>query len=215
MTRIHLHIGMDAAGTARLQQVMADKREQMLAKGLLFPRTAGARNHTRLFMAVTDPDNVDALRVSRGFADPVKQAALRAELCADLARDIATHQPRAVILSAHQLGTALARPSELERLRAMLAPLCTDIRIIAHVDAPSHMLARHYAAQVMIGRTGSGTRAGGAGLVGRRVGAGGVLHAQNRPLCRDPGTAVLAGLRAARRALGRGVRRRCRDVAPL
>ena len=155
MTRIHLHIGMDAAGTARLQQVMADKREQMLAKGLLFPRTAGARNHTRLFMAVTDPDNVDALRVSRGFADPVKQAALRAELCADLARDIATHQPRAVILSAHQLGTALARPSELERLRAMLAPLCTDIRIIAHVDAPSHMLARHYAAQVMIGRTGS------------------------------------------------------------
>jgi len=32
---------------------MADKREQMLAKGILFPRRAGwPRNHTRLFMAV-------------------------------------------------------------------------------------------------------------------------------------------------------------------
>lgn len=155
MTRIYLHIGLEAAGTARLQQVMADKREQMLAKGVLFPRAAGPRNHTRLYMAVTDPDHVDALRLARGYADPVKQAGLRAELSADLARDIATHQPRTVILAAYQLGTALSRPSELERLRAMLAPLCTDIRIIAHVDAPSQMLARHYAAQVMIGRTSS------------------------------------------------------------
>ena len=153
MTVIHLHIGLDSQATARLQSVMADKREQMLSKGILFPRAAGARNHTRLFMAVTDPDHVDALRFNRGHADPVRQAGLRAELATTLARDIATHQPRAVILSASHLGQSLARRSELERLRDLLAPLCDEIRLHAHVDAPARMLARHYAAQVMEGRS--------------------------------------------------------------
>ncbi|MFD1193644.1 glycosyltransferase family 2 protein [Seohaeicola saemankumensis] len=153
MTRIHLHIGLDAPATARLQAVLADKREQLLSKGILFPRAAGARNHTRLFMAVTDPDHVDALRFNRGHADPVRQAALRAELATTLARDIATHQPRAVILSASHLGQSLARRSELERLRDLLAPLGDDIRLHAHVDTPARMLAHHYAAQVMEGRT--------------------------------------------------------------
>ncbi|OZB14393.1 MAG: hypothetical protein B7X55_11335, partial [Rhodobacterales bacterium 34-62-10] len=155
MTRIYLHIGLEHVGAARLQQVMADKREQMLAKGVLFPRAAGPRNHTRLFMAVTDPDHVDALRAGRGYADPVRQAALRSELATTLARDIATHQPQAVILSASQLGTSLARRSELERLRDLLVPLSRDIRIVAHVDAPARMLARHYAAQVLDGRSAS------------------------------------------------------------
>jgi hypothetical protein len=152
MTRIYLHIGLDDLGVARLQQVMADKRAQMLAKGVLFPRSLGSRNHTRLFMAVTDPEHVDALRAGRGYSDPARQAALRAELATALAQDIATHQPSAVILSANQLGLSLARRSELERLRDLLVPLSRDIRIIAHVDAPARMLARHYAAQVFAGR---------------------------------------------------------------
>lgn len=155
MTRIYLHIGLEHVGAARLQQVMADKREQLLAKGVLFPRAAGPRNHTRLFMAVTDPDHVDALRAGRGYGDPVRQAALRSELATTLARDIATHQPQTVILSASQLGTSLARRSELERLRDLLVPLSRDIRIVAHVDAPARMLARHYAAQVLDGRGAS------------------------------------------------------------
>jgi hypothetical protein len=119
---------------------------------VLFPRAAGPRNHTRLFMAVTDPDHIDALRANRGYADPARQSALRQELGTTLARDIATHQPRSMILSASQLGTSLAAPSELGRLQALLAPLSDDIRIIAHVDAPARILARHYAAQVMEGR---------------------------------------------------------------
>lgn len=152
MTRIYLHIGLDPVATSRLQKVMADKREQMLAKGILFPRAAGARNHTRLFMAVTDPDRIDALRANRGYTNPTKQAALRQELASTLARDIATHQPASMILSANQLGTSLSQPTEVQRLHDLLAPLSDDIRVIAHVDAPARMLARHYAAQVFDGR---------------------------------------------------------------
>jgi hypothetical protein len=65
---------------------------------------------------------------------------------------VAANSPEVMILSASQLGTSLHHRSEIERLRDMLTPLSRHIRIIAHVDEPARLLARHYAAQVLEGR---------------------------------------------------------------
>ncbi|MGH1425079.1 MAG: glycosyltransferase family 2 protein [Pseudooceanicola sp.] len=150
--KIYVHIGLEHVGAARLQSVLADKRDQLAGKGVLFPRSPGNKNHTRLFMAVTDPDHIDPLRFNRGYILPDRQKALFDSVAQGLAKEIDTHDPHTMILSASQLGTALARVSELERLRDMLAPLSDDIRIVAHVDEQSRLLARHYSAQVMEGR---------------------------------------------------------------
>ncbi|WP_425043780.1 glycosyltransferase family 2 protein [Primorskyibacter sp. S87] len=150
--RIHLHIGLEHVGASRLQQVMATKREQMLGKGVLFPRSPGAKNHTRLFMAVTDPDHIDPLRFNRGYITGEKQKVLRDALTQDLSRDVAQHKPDHLILSASQLGASLCRQSELQRLRDLLAPLSNDIRVVAHVDEPARLLVNHYAQQVLEGR---------------------------------------------------------------
>ncbi len=150
--RIFLHIGLQHVGADRLQKVLAEKREQLRGRKILFPRAPGARNHTRLYMAVTDPGHVDPLRYNRGYITEEKQAVLRDTLMADLKREVDQAQPEALILSASQLGVGLHRASELERLKDMLAPLSADIRIVAHVDQQARLLARHYAAQVMEGR---------------------------------------------------------------
>ena len=151
--RIFLHIGLPHTGATRLQSVLAAKRAQLAKAGALFPRAGGKENHTRLFMAVTEPGHVDPLRFNRGFVTPDAQAALRDGLADDLAAEIKQHDPETLILSATQLGASLVQPSELERLKAMLTPHSSDIRIVAHVDAQDRLLARHYAAQVMEGRT--------------------------------------------------------------
>lgn len=150
--RIYLHIGLEHTGAERLQQIMADKREQLRGKGVLFPRAPGAKNHTRLFMAVTDPDHIDPLRYNRGFITEEKQARLRQVLSEDLRREVDLAQPEVLILSATQLGTKLHRSSELERLKALLEPLSDDIRIVAHIDGPARALARHYGSQILEGR---------------------------------------------------------------
>lgn len=150
--RIVVHIGPAEVGAARLQRVLADKREQMAGNGVLYARAPGNRNHTRLFMAVSDPDHVDPLRHARGFGDPKAQEVLRAALCADLAAEVARHRPHRLILSAEQLGASLHRVSELKRLRALLVAISDDIRIVAHVDEPARLLARAYGGQVMEGR---------------------------------------------------------------
>lgn len=153
--RIVIHIGPAEVGADRLQKVLADKREALERKGVLFPSAAGATNHTRLYMAVTDPDHIDPLRFNRGVIAPDAQTDLRETLADDLAREVARARPDLLLLSAHQLGASLHRRSELERLRALLTPLSDDIRLVAHIDEPARLLSRVYAAQVMEGRARS------------------------------------------------------------
>ncbi|WP_424941928.1 glycosyltransferase family 2 protein [Aliiroseovarius crassostreae] len=150
--RIYLHIGVEQCGADRLQDVLDQKRDQMIDKGVLYARSPGRKNNTRLYMAVTDPERVDILRHNRGFATEEKQAMLLRQVGEDLAQEVAKHQPKTLILSASQLCT-LPNKSELSRLRALLLPLSDDIRIVAHVDEQGRVLTRHYAHAVMRGRT--------------------------------------------------------------
>lgn len=150
--RIYLHIGPEEVSASRLQSVLSDKREQLIRKGVLYARSPGNKNHTCLFMAVTDPASVDPLRFNRGYITAEKQNVLRDAVAADLAREVAQHTPDTLILSCAQLGAGLRSTSELGRLHALLAPLSDDIRIVAHVDLPARMLARAYAEQILEGR---------------------------------------------------------------
>lgn len=150
--RIVLHIGLEQVGANRLQDVLAEKREQLLSKSVLYPRSLGNKNHTRLYMAVTDPDHVDPLRHNRGYSAPDQQKRLYDSVRRGLTQEIETHKPDLLILSASQLGGSLSRRSEIARVKTLLAPLSDDIRIVAHIDEQSRLLARHYAHQVMEGR---------------------------------------------------------------
>ncbi|WP_137700226.1 glycosyltransferase family 2 protein [Marimonas lutisalis] len=150
--RIVVHIGMEQVGALRLQQVLDSKREQLISKGILYPRSPGPKNHTRLFMAVTDPLHIDPLRFNRGYITLEAQAGLFNEVAAGLAQEVQAHRPELLILSASQLGSSLARKSEIERLKSLLAPLSDDIRIVAHVDEQARLLARRYGEQVLEGR---------------------------------------------------------------
>lgn len=150
--RIFLHIGLEHVGADRIQAVLADKRNQLREEGILYAHSAGARNHTRFFMAVTDANHIDPLRFNRGFMPRVKQNKLRNSLAQDLAKEVDKHKPETLILSATQFGTKLYRESEIRRVYDLLKPLSKDIRLVAHVDEQSKLLARHYAHQVMEGR---------------------------------------------------------------
>lgn len=152
MTRIILHIGPDGPSSDRIQRILDAKRDRLAEEGVLFARSLGARNHTRLFMAVTDPDLPDVLRFNRGLYLPEKQEALRDEVFTQLKQEAARVQPDILILSAHQLGSTLVTRSELERLKALLTPISEDIQVVAWLDEPARALVARYGAQVLDGR---------------------------------------------------------------
>lgn len=151
--RIYLHIGLEHAGAAPLQHALAAKRKQLEREGILFPKILGDKKHTRLFLAMTDPDHIDPLRHNRGFGDPVKQAELATRLQTELLAEFADKTPKSMILSCAELASGMIRKTELDRLRSFLSVFPDDIRIVAHVDEQGRMLARHYAEQIAQGRT--------------------------------------------------------------
>lgn len=151
MIPIHIHIGLAGCGDAALQAALDAKRASLLRNGFLFPRSPGGKNHTRLFMAVTDPDRPEPLRWQRGFADPRQQSRLRIEVIERLSREIDKEKPDRLLLSAVQLGDL--RTKEVQTLHATLSQLSSDITISAIVDEPSRFLASRFAAQILDGRT--------------------------------------------------------------
>ena len=151
--QVFLHIGLPHCGGASIQATLDDKRNQLIGKGVLYPRAPGRTNQTRLFMAVTDPEHVDPLRWHLGFGSVQAQADLAAQLGQNLVAEIARAKPKKLILSAEQLSASLADQSELERLHALLSPFADEFRIVAHVDEQARVLARHYAEQIFAGRT--------------------------------------------------------------
>lgn len=150
--RIILHIGVPHCGSGQLQTALDSHRAELLRKGVLFSRAAGPRNHTRLYMAVSDPDRPDVLRVARGYAPPPAQERLRTGLAQDLLAE-AQRAPEAdiVLYSAPQLATLPSR-SALTRLKALLSPVSEDITILAHVDNQARVLLRHYGDALQEGR---------------------------------------------------------------
>ncbi|WP_298494123.1 glycosyltransferase family 2 protein [uncultured Maritimibacter sp.] len=151
--RIVLHIGLPYCGGPRLQEVMEAKRGQLAKSGVLFSGI-GRRNHTRLYMAATDPRHVEPLRLSRGFGPAAAQETLRRRLVEDLRAEVARENPDVLLLSCHQLGM-LPNVSEVRTLHGLLAPLGGDIEVVAHVDEQARVLARHYADAVSNGRLAS------------------------------------------------------------
>lgn len=149
--RIVLHIGPTRAAALRLQQVMADKRAQLRAKGVLFPVSLGRTNHTGLYMAMLDGDHVDPHRYNRGV-DSAAQATLRETLALELEKEIGTDRPEMLLLSAWQMGSSMHRRSEFQRLRDWLFRFSDQVEIVAQIGEPAAMLAEVYAHQVQQGR---------------------------------------------------------------
>ncbi|HBM60327.1 MAG TPA: glycosyltransferase family 2 protein [Citreicella sp.] len=156
--RIVLQIGPDRATGDRLARVLAEAQEALRAAGALLPRDHGPRGAARLAMAASDPQRIDRLRVQQGFGAPEAQTALRQQIARQLQQEVAQHRPDLLILSAPQLGSGLCSRAELQSLRDLLRPLSDDIHVLAHLDDPARLLARHYAAQLVAGRSTSLTQ---------------------------------------------------------
>ena len=125
--KIHLHIGLEACGTLRLQEVLEAKRAQLENKGVLFPRGPGPKNHSRLFMAVTDPSRPDPLRMARGFGSAQAQATLWDQVAEGLARDVARAKPDVLILSAVEVEPVLGSSPENKSVNIWVGPARTDL----------------------------------------------------------------------------------------
>lgn len=153
--RVLLFIGLPHCGLEEFQTALFQHRDRLREHGILVPAFGRKRSHSRLYMAVSDPDRPDPLRHARGLRDAGTQNRLRLAVRDDLLSAV-QRDPDAtsMVLAAPQLST-LPNRSELERLKALLATVTKEITVILTVDEQARLLLRHYDHAIRNGRTES------------------------------------------------------------
>jgi len=146
--RLTLFIGPSEQTAMRLRTLFAEHSDALAQAGVVAPQW----NHVRLYAACAAPDAVGILRHKRGLDSPYAQETLTAEFHALLATETGQMSADHVVLAAAQLGSLLHTPSEVSRLRDLLAPYFDEIHVIAYVDEQARTLARHYPMAILEGR---------------------------------------------------------------
>ncbi len=146
--RLTLVIGPSEKLCARLRAAGEAQAEALAALDL----AVVGWNHVRLYAACAAPDQVGLLRHNRGLDTVLVQESLRHEMTALLAEAAAAPGPGHLIFCASQLGSLLCQPSELARLRDLLAPHFARIEVVIHAEEQARALVAHYAYALMEGR---------------------------------------------------------------
>ncbi|MBU2982593.1 glycosyltransferase family 2 protein [Lentibacter algarum] len=147
--RIHLLIGPTPESSDRFRTILKKKSALLEKSAIMCPDW----NHIRLYMACADEDAIGVVRFKRGFATALAQKALYDEIELQLKRAVEENKPDILVLANGQIGSMLHTKSELQRLKKLLNSVSDDIRITAHVDAQTRVLAPLYSSKVMEGRS--------------------------------------------------------------
>lgn len=153
--KLTLILTPESLGANRIHAVLDEKRDALARLGVTVGTALGRKNHTRLFMAASDPANVDPLRAGRGYVEAGAQSLLAEAVMQALAGEAAKTGDGHLVLMCAQLVPGLVTQAELERLHGLLAPLSDDIRLVLHVEEQARNLLRFHAEQVWGGRTES------------------------------------------------------------
>lgn len=137
MRRLILHIGTEKTGTSSIQRFLARHRDRLAAQGVRTPASLAdpAGNHSWLPLLAYDAGREDDL--SRRWLDPRLD---RQQQIGDRRRafvaEVEACGSATWIISSEHLQSRLTTAAEIERLRQLLQPLFSEIRLLLYIRRP-------------------------------------------------------------------------------
>lgn len=151
-----IHVGLEKTGSTAIQAWLDQKREDLLASGILVPRSLGAPNHTRLVAACLDDGVVDNLKAHflsrQGQSEVEWRDGVRAGFEAEVA---AVKGWSKLVISSELISSRLHTPSEIARLVDWIG---------RHVDRLHFVIYLRRQDELAVSRFSSALRAGHAGF---------------------------------------------------
>ncbi len=134
-----VHIGTTKTGSTAIQKVLARSRAEMLAQGVVYPRSPGHERHAYLAVsATTDRKRIE--NADRGFwkgvSPSVQLAKFRTEFEAEM-ENLPTTVKR-ILISAEEFSALLLDVDGIRNLHAMLAKYADSISIVVYLRRPDH-----------------------------------------------------------------------------
>lgn len=146
-----LHIGTAKTGSTTIQRLLAQNRQELLARGFAYPTSPGARNHFRLAIAGADPEAGNNMAWIIGEAGDAAAVACRFKQ--ELADELETmpDSVRTVIFSNEHCYIKIGSAEAAARLRDFLAPFFGEFRIVVYLRRQDEMAVSRYTTRLRAG----------------------------------------------------------------
>ena len=150
MPELTLHMGSGKTGSSSVQALLADRREDLLDRGVLYPVSPGRVRHVRLGLSLREDEQLrqQPSWEQQGYDDP---AAFRSWFGGALAEEVAAARPERVLMSDEALFGANA--GMLDRLRALTDTLGEPLQLVVYLRRQDDHLASRYQQVVKTGET--------------------------------------------------------------
>jgi uncharacterized small protein (DUF1192 family) len=149
LRRAILHIGTEKTGTTTLQHFLATNRAALAARGWVYPRFCGEKNHTGLAAYALDDARRDPIAEPFGVhcAEDVEpfRARMRAAAAAEL-----DGAPGAIFCSEH-CHSRLTDASEVARLRDFLGGFFDEVRVCVYLRRQDQVALSLYSTRLKSG----------------------------------------------------------------
>lgn len=154
MTDLVLHIGTEKTGSTSIQNALAVRRDQLAARGILYPRLTGTPNHTELALLGLGDSPADALQMQELARTGQDHAAYVATAMQRLDAEIAASGADKVVLSNEHCHGRVSGGSFVTRLRDHLAPRFASVQIIVYLRRQDRMAVSHHSTRLREGGLG-------------------------------------------------------------
>lgn len=146
-----LHIGQSKTGTSSIQRCLSAHRDALRREGVLYPRSPGAANHALLPASLVPVARLADFHsnVWEGLAPEARLERFRREFAAEL--DAMGPEIRRVIISAEQCSGLLTDVAAIARLRDLLAPRFSAIRVVIYLRRQDQHFASGYTQGLRVG----------------------------------------------------------------
>ncbi|MDQ2762338.1 MAG: hypothetical protein M3Y22_02235, partial [Pseudomonadota bacterium] len=150
MTECVLHIGVEKTGSTSIQFTLAKNRAKLLARGVLYPRAMGERNHVKAY-AYASESGVDEVKSKWNLDSPAAIESFRLEVQEELIKELAAHPADIVCISNEHCSSRLLTGPEIGRLADLLGGLCSRVRVVAYLRPQGEALRSAYSTYVKTG----------------------------------------------------------------
>jgi hypothetical protein len=153
--RAIIHIGTEKTGTTSLQHRLALSRAVLRQSGVLYPQSAGSKNHTRLVAASLDDNVIDNVKAHIMADRGEDEAELRKKFARDLNREM-TEGPywQTLLLSSELIHSRLHTKTEVERLLSYFEAHVDEIHLVVVLRRQDKLALSRFSTAIRAGHKG-------------------------------------------------------------
>ncbi len=150
-----IHVGTEKTGTTSLQNVLGNNREWLREQGILYPKSGGKLNHTRLVAAAEDHGVIDNIKAHLMASRRESEDELRRSFRNDLAREVGAGAPwHTLVLSSELIHSRLHSSTEIDRLMSFLPDSIDQVTILAVLRRQDQLAISRFSTAIRAGHTG-------------------------------------------------------------